>query len=109
MTFQGSLNDSDPQNVLTFQMLGAFAEFERQVIKRRQREGVEIAKAEGRYKGGTKTIDRSAVRDLHCNGLSPTQIARTLKISRSTVYGILRELGLRKTCAISGASNHARA
>lgn len=50
LTFNG--NKADPMQTLMATMLGAFAQFERAMIRERQREGIEIAKSEGRYKGG---------------------------------------------------------
>jgi len=67
-------------------MLGVFAEFETNLRKERQAEGIAAAKARGAYKGGKSRIDPSAVRKLAAEGMRPTQIARQLGISRGTVY-----------------------
>lgn len=67
-------------------MLGVFAEFETNLRRERQTEGIEAAKARGVYKGGKARIDPDAVRKLVANGVKPAHIARQLGISRGTVY-----------------------
>ena len=68
------------------QMLGVFAEFETAIRKERQLEGIAAAKERGVYKGRPATIDPKAVKKLKAEGLGPTQIAKKLKIGRSSVY-----------------------
>lgn len=67
-------------------MLGVFAEFETNLRRERQTEGIEAAKARGVYKGGKARIDADAVRKLIAEGVKPAHIARQLGISRGTVY-----------------------
>ena len=67
-------------------MLGVFAEFETNLRRERQLEGIEAAKARGVYKGGKPRIDPDAVRKLIADGIKPAHIARQLGISRGTVY-----------------------
>lgn len=67
-------------------MLGVFAEFETNLRRERQAEGIEAAKARGVYKGGKPRIDPDAVRKLASEGVRPSDIARQLGISRGTVY-----------------------
>ena len=67
-------------------MLGVFAEFETNLRRERQTEGIEAAKARGVYKGGKARIDPDAVRKLAADGVKPAHIARQLGISRGTVY-----------------------
>lgn len=67
-------------------MLGVFAEFETNLRRERQTEGIEAAKARGVYKGGKARIDPDAVRKLIAEGVKPAHIARQLGISRGTVY-----------------------
>ena len=82
----------NPMETLMRQVLGAFAQFERALIKERQREGIEKAKAKGGvYKGRQPSIDRDAVLDRLDAGQSPTQIARELGVSRPSVYRIANE------------------
>lgn len=70
-------------------MLGVFAEFETNLRKERQAEGIAAAKARGVYKGGKPRIDPEAVRQLAAGGMRPAHIARELGISRGTVYRFL--------------------
>ena len=70
-------------------MLGVFAEFETNLRKERQAEGIAAAKARGVYKGGKPRIDPDAVRSLAAAGVKPAHIARQLGISRGTVYRFL--------------------
>ena len=67
-------------------MLGVFAEFETNLRRERQTEGIEAAKARGVYKGGKARIDPDAIRKLAADGVKPAHIARQLGISRGTVY-----------------------
>ena len=73
-------------------MLGVFAEFETNLRKERQLEGIAAAKARGVYKGRLPTIDAGAVRKLAGQGIGGTEIARQLKISRASVYRLLEEV-----------------
>lgn len=78
---------------LTLQMMGAFAEFERAMIKERQREGIVKAKAEGRCWGRKAKLgpDQVAeIRDKLSIGVSRKAIAEELGISRQTLYAALR-------------------
>jgi DNA invertase Pin-like site-specific DNA recombinase len=72
-------------------MLGVFAEFETNLRKERQMEGIARAKAEGVYKGRPATIQPSAVAALKAEGLGPTAIAKRLGIGRASVYRVLAE------------------
>jgi len=73
-------------------MLGVFAEFETNLRRERQLEGIEAAKARGVYKGGKPRIDPDAVRKLIADGIKPSHIARQLGISRGTVYKFVPRL-----------------
>ena len=83
--------DSDPFSKLQFQMLGAFAEFERAITRKRQAEGIAKAKKRGVYRGGKRRIDRDRVLEMTENGSGPSAIAEEMSISRMTVYRILDE------------------
>jgi len=72
-------------------VLGMVAQMERRFIKERQREGIDRAKALGRYKGGKQRIDRDEVKRLADGGEQPSAIARHLDCSRMQVYRILNE------------------
>jgi DNA invertase Pin-like site-specific DNA recombinase len=70
-------------------MLGVFAEFETNLRRERQMEGIAKAKAEGVYKGRKPSIDAVRVRALAAEGLGATEIARRLSIGRASVYRML--------------------
>jgi DNA invertase Pin-like site-specific DNA recombinase len=72
-------------------ILGALAEFETNLRKERQLEGIAKAKAEGRYTGRPASIDVSKVHELKAQGKGVTDIAREMKISRASVYRALKE------------------
>ena len=79
----------NPFAKLQLQLLGSFAEFERNIIKRRQREGIEAAKLKGVYKGRKRTISAKKVKQLLQEGMSKAEIAKTMNISRQSVYRCL--------------------
>lgn len=70
-------------------MLGVFAEFETNLRRERQMEGIAKAKAAGAYKGRRPSIDPLQVRKLHADGVGPAEIARKLGIARASVYRML--------------------
>lgn len=70
-------------------MLGVFAEFETNLRRERQAEGIARAKASGVYKGRGPTIDAAAIVGLKAEGLGATEIARRLRIGRASVYRVL--------------------
>jgi DNA invertase Pin-like site-specific DNA recombinase len=72
-------------------MLGVFAEFETNLRKERQLEGIAKAKIDGRYKGRKPSIDNALVQNLKNAGKTPTQIAKELNIGRASVYRALSE------------------
>ncbi len=74
-------------------MLGVFAEFETNIRRERQMEGVKKAKADGVYKGRKPSIDRERLAGLRSQGLNPTQIAKAMGIDRTSVYRLLAEDG----------------
>jgi len=84
-----SPGSEDPLSRLQFQMMGAFAEFERNIIRKRQAEGIARAKAKGVYKGRKPSIDAKAVKELRGKGLGASEIARQLGIGRASVYRVL--------------------
>lgn len=72
-------------------VLGAVAEFETDIRKERQREGIERAKAAGVYKGRKPTVDVEQVRSLRDQGLGATGAANKLGIARASVYRALKD------------------
>jgi len=86
---------SNPMNKLLLQLLGSFAEFERNMIRERQREGIAKAKAAGKYshgKGGRKkSLDRTKILELRGQGVPFRKIADHLGCSLSSVQRVLNE------------------
>jgi len=72
-------------------MMGAFAEFERGIIKQRQAEGIAKAKERGVYKGRKKQIDDNKIVELTAQGKSQHQVAEIMGITRMSVYRCLKK------------------
>lgn len=87
------LDTTSPTSKLMLTMLAAVAEFERDIMKERQAEGIAKARAEGKYLGRKPTArDQAAeVRALAAQGIGGTEIARRLGIGRTSVYRCLAE------------------
>lgn len=83
---QGAVDTTKPEGRLMLQLLGSFAEFETAIRKDRQKEGIEKARAEGRYRGRPQTISHDRIAELRADGMGATQIAKTLGIGRASVY-----------------------
>jgi DNA invertase Pin-like site-specific DNA recombinase len=84
LTFSGDADDAFAK--LQLQMMGAFAEWERNIIRERQAAGIAKAKAKGVYKGRKKTIDENRIRKMKKEGHSVTEISELMGVSRMTVY-----------------------
>lgn len=80
---------------LMLTILGGIAEFEREIMLERQREGIAKAKAAGKYRGRKPTAQAKAdeVLQLTASGLGASEIAKQVGISRASVYRILKEHG----------------
>ena len=78
---------------LQLQMMGAFAEFERNIIAERQADGIAKAKARGVYANRERkpNINYDEVRRLNKDGMTPTKISLQLNISRMSVHRILKQ------------------
>ena len=85
------ISTKDATSKCFLDMLGVFAEFETNIRKERQMEGIAKAKAKGVYKGGKKRIDVAEIRRLKNEGFGATKIARELNIHRDSVYRLLKE------------------
>lgn len=87
------IDTSTPTGKLMLTVLGGIAQFEREIMLERQREGIAKAKAEGKYKGRKPTAKAKAeeVLALKAQGVRPTDIATRLGIGRASVYRILGE------------------
>jgi DNA invertase Pin-like site-specific DNA recombinase len=81
--------EDSAMNTLLLSMLGAVAEFERSMILERQREGIAIAKAAGKYKGRKASLSQTQASELRkrlAKGESVTTLATEYGVSRQTVY-----------------------
>lgn len=88
-----NLDTSTPTGKLMLNLLGSIAEFERDLMLERQREGIAKAKADGKYQGRAPTAQRKAgdVLRLKAEGKTVPQIVEALGISRASVFRILKE------------------
>jgi len=89
--------DDSPMAVLLLSMLGAFAEFERAMIRERQREGIAIAKAKGVYEGRKHALTREQAvemleKDRANHGRGRSALAKEYGISRETLYRYLKRV-----------------
>lgn len=98
MTFRPIKDQADKQAAdmarLMLSIMGAVAEFERSMILERQREGIAIAKAEGKYKGRKPKLTSEQVKSIRARaqaGESKAKLAREFGISRDTLYSNLAE------------------
>ncbi len=85
--------EDSPLANLMLSVMGAFAEFERALIKERQREGIALAKQRGAYRGRKKSLSANQTSELKRRigaGESKAQVARDFGISRETVYQYLK-------------------
>jgi DNA invertase Pin-like site-specific DNA recombinase len=89
-------DDSAMSNLL-LSVMGAFAEFERQLIRERQREGICLAKQRGAYKGRKRSLSEKQAMDLRrriAGGERKAVLAREFGICRETLYGYCRPAAL---------------
>lgn len=89
LTFSADKDDAFAK--LQLHLMGAFAEFERSIIRKRQAEGIAKAKIRGVYKGRKATIDASEIMSLRESGLGASAIAKQLGIGRASVYRLLHQ------------------
>lgn len=83
---------TDPVQELMFGMLASFAQFERSLIKQRQKEGIAIAKAKGKHLGRPILLNdsqREQLRAKRSEGATPTVLAKEFGVSRATIYNVL--------------------
>jgi len=86
---QAGVDTDSGMGKLVLAILGAVAEFETDIRKERQREGIEKAKEKGVYKGRKPSVDINAVQALKEEGVRPSDIAKRLGIGRASVYRAL--------------------
>ena len=96
ISLKENLDTSTPTGKLMLTVIAAIHQFERENILERQREGIEIAKREGRYRGGQpKKINEEKFLDLYeaymCRDINKTQMAKKLRISRPTLDKLIKE------------------
>ncbi|KQU76499.1 integrase [Aminobacter sp. DSM 101952] len=87
----GEVDTRSPSGRMLLTVFAAMAQFEREVMLQRQREGIAVARAAGKYKGRAPTAraKSQSVLDLKEAGIGPSDIARQLGIGRASVYRIL--------------------
>ena len=90
LTFTG---EDSPMANLMLSVMGAFAEFERALLKERQREGISLAKLRGVYRGRKRSLNDEQIAEIKQRvgaGEQKAQVARAFGISRETLYQYLR-------------------
>jgi DNA invertase Pin-like site-specific DNA recombinase len=95
LTFTG---EESPKAILLLRLMGALGQFERELIRERQREGIALAKAAGAYKGRKRALSPDRAVELTrrlSTGESKSDLAREFGIDRATVYRYLRRAGKR--------------
>ena len=93
LTFTADSNN--PINQLMMQMMGAFSEFERSLIRERQREGIVKAKKKGIKFGASPKLSESQILDIKArrdSGSSVIAIANEFEVSRQTIYSLLKNI-----------------
>jgi len=98
LTFTG---EDSPMSNLLLSMMGAFAEFERSLIRERQLEGIAIAKKRGDYRGRKPSLSEEKIEEMNQlleSGENKSEIARQLKISRETLYRYIRSKATTLDC-----------
>lgn len=97
LTFPAMVEGQDDKaiamSMLMLQIMGAVAQFERSLIRERQREGIAIAKAKGVYTGRKASLTAAQVaelKELVADGVAKTKIAEQMGVSRATVYSYMK-------------------
>jgi len=86
-------NQSNPFNIMMLSVIGACAEFERNMIKERQKEGIKIALENGTKFGAVQKLDDDQVKSIKAQiaaGASVTTLAKTYDVSRQTIYRMIK-------------------
>jgi DNA invertase Pin-like site-specific DNA recombinase len=86
-----NLDTKSPTGRLMLNLIGSIAQFEREIMLERQREGIAAAKAKGKYRGRKPTVRAKSdqVKKLRAEGLSQHKIAKQLGISRTSVHYLI--------------------
>jgi DNA invertase Pin-like site-specific DNA recombinase len=98
------IDTSSPAGKAFLGMLGVFAEFETNLRRERQMEGIEAAKARGVYKGRPPSIDPAKIEALRREGLGASAIARQLGIGRASVYRVTTRRNAKRRPGVDAAS-----
>jgi DNA invertase Pin-like site-specific DNA recombinase len=99
ISLEDGLDTSTPVGRFFFQVRGAFAEYERELIRERTRAGIAAAKRRGKTLGRPRVISEEAsmrIRRLHHAGRSLRQIATLLGVSKTAVANEVERLGLQR-------------
>jgi DNA invertase Pin-like site-specific DNA recombinase len=97
LDFAGGIVDTrSATSRLTLNVLASVGEFERDMMLERQQIGIAKAKSDGRYKGRVPTARRQTetITRLRKDGQRPDEIATALKVSRASVFRVLKDAGL---------------
>src|SRR5271155_813150 len=89
LTFTG---EDSPMSSLLLSVMGAFAQFERELIRERQREGIAIAKRAGKYRGRKPALSEEAITELRkrvAGGEKKSRLAKEYGVTRMTIYNAL--------------------
>ena len=87
-------DEKNPISKLILSVVGAIAEFERSLIKERQREGIELAKKSGKYKGRSKSLTKEQLDEIYQlvkDRYKKVEIAKKFGICRDTLYRYLNQ------------------
>jgi DNA invertase Pin-like site-specific DNA recombinase len=106
LTFTG---DDSPISHLTLSIMGAFAEFERSIIRERQLEGIRLAKTKGIYKGRKRKLNSLEVEAIMKRleyGHSKTEVAKEFNVSLRTIYSYLKETNEKTILKSNGESKN---
>jgi DNA invertase Pin-like site-specific DNA recombinase len=80
-------------STLLLSVMGAFAEFERALIRERQREGIDLAKKRGAYKGRVPSLNPEQIiiiKQQLAIGVPKAKLSREFNVSRQTIYSLLK-------------------
>lgn len=86
---QSGIDTTTSTGKLTLSILGAVAEFEADIRRDRQRDGIERAKTNGVYCGRRPSIDAAKIEALRAAGMKPAEIARAMGVGRASVYRLM--------------------
>ena len=86
------ISTKDATSKCFLDMLSVFAEFETNLRRERQMDGIRIAKQKGKFKGRVAKIDAKQIQKLKDEGLGASEIARQMDIERTSVYRLLKKV-----------------